>query len=205
MVTSMATIKVTYLLLSLFTECLRLMLPSQQEIWFSVVISQEKVQRRCPSLFKGASLTCVSLPYILTSLQGCTFWLFRFHQWELPRIGTGRRKRYCERQLDSKLLDAQLWRQRCFGPHGQYRLIDLRSCIESETTLITALLGLDEEGGANDAFKHPRGIRGYTLSGTDFSSWKIAGNYGGEDIPDTVRGNLNEGGLWAEREGTFSY
>lgn len=68
--------------------------------------------------------------------------------------------------------------------------------------MLTTCLGLDEESGANDGFKHPRGIRGYTLTGADFTSWKIAGNYLGENFPDKVRGPLNEGGLWAEREGT---
>ena len=52
----------------------------------------------------------------------------------------------------------------------------------------------------------PRGIRGYTLLSTsdpsvDFSHWKIQGNLGGEDFPDKVRGPLNEGGLFVERQG----
>lgn len=50
--------------------------------------------------------------------------------------------------------------------------------------------------------KNPRGIRGYTLlGGGDFTTWKLAGNLGGEDYPDKVRGGLNEGGFWAERSG----
>lgn len=48
----------------------------------------------------------------------------------------------------------------------------------------------------------PRGIRGYQLlGGVDFDQWKIQGNLGGEDFPDKVRGPLNEGGLFVEREG----
>ena len=47
----------------------------------------------------------------------------------------------------------------------------------------------------------PRGIRGYTLSGNNFTTWKLTGNFGGEDFPDKVRGPYNEGGLWAERVG----
>ncbi|KAJ7432340.1 glycoside hydrolase family 35 protein [Mycena latifolia] len=52
--------------------------------------------------------------------------------------------------------------------------------------------------------KEPRGIRGYALEGgnTTFDSWKLQGNLGGAaNAPDTFRGYLNEGGLWAERIG----
>ncbi|TCD69623.1 hypothetical protein EIP91_006848 [Steccherinum ochraceum] len=52
--------------------------------------------------------------------------------------------------------------------------------------------------------KEPRGIRGYSIIGgnTTFTQWKLQGNQGGAaNAPDTVRGYLNEGGLWAERIG----
>ncbi|KAF9269213.1 glycoside hydrolase family 35 protein [Marasmius fiardii PR-910] len=52
--------------------------------------------------------------------------------------------------------------------------------------------------------KEPRGIRGYSLVGgnTVITSWKIQGNQGGAaNTPDTFRGYLNEGGLYAERIG----
>lgn len=49
--------------------------------------------------------------------------------------------------------------------------------------------------------QNPRGIRGYSLSGNTFDTWKLIGNFGGEDYPDKVRGPYNEGGLWAERVG----
>jgi hypothetical protein len=52
-----------------------------------------------------------------------------------------------------------------------------------------------------DAVK-PRGILGATLSGANFTKWKIAGEAGGENIQlDPVRGPLSEGGLTAERLG----
>ena len=52
----------------------------------------------------------------------------------------------------------------------------------------------------------PRGIRGYELLGdVDFDTWKIQGNLGGEDFPDKVRGPLNEGGLFVEREGRVAF
>ncbi|KAG6854992.1 hypothetical protein C0991_009815, partial [Blastosporella zonata] len=52
--------------------------------------------------------------------------------------------------------------------------------------------------------KEPRGIRGFAIEGdsTDFKLWKLQGNLGGAaNTPDTFRGYLNEGGLYAERIG----
>lgn len=51
--------------------------------------------------------------------------------------------------------------------------------------------------------KNPRGILDYSLSGhaaTDIT-WKLTGNLGGENYVDRTRGPLNEGGLFAERQG----
>ncbi len=54
-----------------------------------------------------------------------------------------------------------------------------------------------------DQMKWPRGILNYELSGHKQSdvTWKITGNLGGEKYIDKVRGPLNEGGLYAERNG----
>jgi hypothetical protein len=60
--------------------------------------------------------------------------------------------------------------------------------------------------------KTPRGIIGYNLLGhsspslnssriDDGIKWKITGNLGGEDYHGGVRGPLNEGALWVERNG----
>lgn len=51
--------------------------------------------------------------------------------------------------------------------------------------------------------KDPRGILNYSLDGHVQSdvSWKVTGNLGGEAYVDKVRGPLNEGGLYAERQG----
>ncbi|KAG7094115.1 hypothetical protein E1B28_007729 [Marasmius oreades] len=52
--------------------------------------------------------------------------------------------------------------------------------------------------------KEPRGIRGYALIGgnSTINNWKLQGNQGGAaNTPDTFRGYLNEGGLYAERIG----
>lgn len=54
-----------------------------------------------------------------------------------------------------------------------------------------------------DTMKTPRGLIDYQLSGHTQSdiTWKVTGNIGGEDYADQTRGPLNEGGLFAERQG----
>jgi hypothetical protein len=54
-----------------------------------------------------------------------------------------------------------------------------------------------------DMAKTPRGITDYSLSGHTQSDleWKLTGNFGGEVYADRSRGPLNEGGLFAERNG----
>ncbi|KAJ7627198.1 glycoside hydrolase family 35 protein [Roridomyces roridus] len=71
-------------------------------------------------------------------------------------------------------------------------------------TVIHDSTGLNEDYNINDEHKMPRGIRGYTLlsdSDNDFTEWRLAGNIGGENAPDFVRGPYNEGGWWFERVG----
>ncbi|KOS20896.1 putative beta-galactosidase A [Escovopsis weberi] len=58
----------------------------------------------------------------------------------------------------------------------------------------------------SDTMKEPRGILEYSLTTRDgteiaISSWRIAGNLGGEAYQDKLRGPLNEGGLFFERQG----
>ncbi|KAF7299197.1 Beta-galactosidase [Mycena indigotica] len=63
----------------------------------------------------------------------------------------------------------------------------------------TGIVETNSNGG-----KEPRGIRGYALLGatTPFTSWTVQGNLGGAGhAPDTYRGYLNEGALYAERIG----
>lgn len=100
---------------------------------------------------------------------------------------------------------------------GSYRGIDAASAANTTFTLpnltsgkpyvLTVLLdnmGLDENGAAGSSeMKDPRGILDYTLSGQSSSAitWKITGNLGGETYRDRTRGPLNEGGLYAERQG----
>jgi beta-galactosidase GanA len=63
----------------------------------------------------------------------------------------------------------------------------------------------NEDGGVNDAHKEGRGLISVAVtsaSGAALStSWRIQGNAGGESIADTVRGPLNNGGLFGERNG----
>jgi hypothetical protein len=71
-------------------------------------------------------------------------------------------------------------------------------------TVIIDNNGLDENWVVGvDGMKQPRGILDYTLSGRNQSdiTWKLTGNLGGEAYIDKVRGPLNEGGLYAERQG----
>jgi beta-galactosidase len=71
-------------------------------------------------------------------------------------------------------------------------------------TVVIDNMGLDEDWTVGEEeMKNPRGILNYSLSGHSASAitWKLTGNLGGEDYQDTVRGPLNEGGLYAERQG----
>lgn len=68
---------------------------------------------------------------------------------------------------------------------------------ENVLFIIQDNMGHDETTGAIN----PRGISNATLFGGSFTSWKIAGNAGGEANIDPVRGPLSEGGFHAERLG----
>ncbi|KAJ6567229.1 glycoside hydrolase family 35 protein [Mycena vulgaris] len=71
-------------------------------------------------------------------------------------------------------------------------------------TILQDHMGYEENWtAAADDFKTPRGILSYSFMGsnTNVSVWKIAGNFGGESYADRTRGPLNEGGLFAERQG----
>lgn len=100
---------------------------------------------------------------------------------------------------------------------GSYRGIDAASDANTTFTLpnvssgssyvLTVLIdnmGFDENGQAGSSeMKNPRGILNYSLTGRNGSAitWKVTGNLGGEDYLDKTRGPLNEGGLYAERQG----
>jgi beta-galactosidase len=68
-------------------------------------------------------------------------------------------------------------------------------------TVITDYTGHDEANVKPNGAQNPRGILGATLAGSNFTSWRIQGNAGGEANIDPVRGPMNEGGLYGERMG----
>jgi hypothetical protein len=75
---------------------------------------------------------------------------------------------------------------------------------EYTITVVIDNQGLDENWTiGTETGKNPRGILNYILAGHDQSdvTWKLTGNLGGEDYVDISRGPLNEGGLFAERNG----
>ncbi|KAL1710662.1 glycoside hydrolase family 35 protein [Schizophyllum commune] len=72
-----------------------------------------------------------------------------------------------------------------------------------EDNVLVVLQGDISETSSNGG-KEPRSIRGYGFRGanTTFTRWALQGNLGGAaGAPDTFRGYLNEGGLYAERIG----
>ncbi|KAJ7162583.1 glycoside hydrolase family 35 protein [Mycena crocata] len=72
-------------------------------------------------------------------------------------------------------------------------------------TILQDHMGYEENWwAAADDFKTPRGILRYSFTGstaTTVKVWRVAGNFGGENYADRTRGPLNEGGLFAERQG----
>ncbi|KAH8890603.1 glycoside hydrolase family 35 protein [Thozetella sp. PMI_491] len=86
----------------------------------------------------------------------------------------------------------------------------LPSLSKDSTHVFTVLIdnmGLDEDWSVGaDWTKDARGILDYKLvsgfaNGSTYITWKLTGNLGGEDFADPVRGPLNEGGLFVERQG----
>lgn len=73
-------------------------------------------------------------------------------------------------------------------------------------TIVIDTMGLSENYNIpDDAMKQPRGILDYQLAGRPQSAitWKMTGNLGGFNYADKARGPLNEGGLYAERQGFY--
>ncbi|TFY68957.1 hypothetical protein EVJ58_g705 [Rhodofomes roseus] len=69
---------------------------------------------------------------------------------------------------------------------------------ENVITVVQDNSGNDE----GDSAKSPRGISGFQLNSGNFTEWRVQGKFGGYNgYPDKVRGVLNEGGLYGERQG----
>jgi beta-galactosidase len=88
--------------------------------------------------------------------------------------------------------------------NATYTLSGLQAGADHIITVLIDHMGMEESGvvGA-DKMKTPRGILDYALAGYDKSAvtWKLTGNLGGEDYIDRSRGPLNEGAMYAERQG----
>ncbi|GCB26180.1 probable beta-galactosidase A [Aspergillus awamori] len=88
--------------------------------------------------------------------------------------------------------------------NATYKLPQLQAGKTYVITVVIDNMGLEENWTVGeDEMKTPRGILNFLLAGRPSSaiSWKLTGNLGGEDYEDKVRGPLNEGGLYAERQG----
>jgi hypothetical protein len=106
--------------------------------------------------------------------------------------------------LNSTYLGSWIGNDRTIIHADVYRLPNLKAGRPYVLTVVVDNNGLNENWyvGADD-MKTPRGIIDYTLTGRPKSaiSWKLTGNLGGEKYVDKARGPLNEGGLFAERQG----
>ncbi|KAI0180576.1 glycoside hydrolase family 35 protein [Hypoxylon sp. FL1284] len=95
------------------------------------------------------------------------------------------------------------------GYQGKYNLtgdFDLEAGSSHVFTVVVDTTGLNENyDPGEDEMKAPRGILGWRLETSKATNtpieWKLTGNLGGEDYMDRARGPLNEGGLYAERQG----
>jgi hypothetical protein len=91
-----------------------------------------------------------------------------------------------------------------FDYNSTYTIPNLVSGKPYVFTVVVDNNGLDENWVVGpDQMKRPRGILNYTLDSHAQSdiTWKLTGNLGGEKYIDKVRGPLNEGGLYVERQG----
>ncbi|KAJ3571523.1 hypothetical protein NP233_g3704 [Leucocoprinus birnbaumii] len=73
---------------------------------------------------------------------------------------------------------------------------------DNVVTVVQDNMGLAETSGSPNSSKSPRGIRGFSIAGNKFGTWKVQGKVGGyKGFLDKTRGVLNEGGLFGERKG----
>ncbi|OAR01440.1 hypothetical protein LLEC1_04032 [Akanthomyces lecanii] len=109
--------------------------------------------------------------------------------------------------LDGKFVGAKLAQANNNVANSTYTIPQLSPGTLHVLTIVVDNMGLNEDFVIGDEdMKQPRGILSYSLTSsageqTDIDSWKITGNLGGEDYKDHFRGPLNEGGLFAERQG----
>lgn len=75
--------------------------------------------------------------------------------------------------------------------------------VQATLSVLVENMGHNDDWTADDnRFKQPRGLVGASLVGSAAPiSWRIQGALGGENLVDPVRGTLNTGGLYGERNG----
>ncbi|KAF2089080.1 glycoside hydrolase family 35 protein [Saccharata proteae CBS 121410] len=106
--------------------------------------------------------------------------------------------------LDSTYLGSYAGIDAATNATNTFTLPNLSAGTSHVITVVVDNMGLDEDWTVgSEEMKDPRGILDYTLTGHAASdvTWRLTGNLGGEDYADHVRGPLNEGGLFAERQG----
>lgn len=109
--------------------------------------------------------------------------------------------------LNATFLGSFVGKTKTSSTNVSYPLPKLTSGRSYVLNVLIDQTGLEEaqsrEPEGADIMKAPRGILSYNVSGLDQShiSWKLTGNLHGESYEDKSRGPLNEGGMYAERQG----
>lgn len=109
--------------------------------------------------------------------------------------------------IDDHLLSSYTGSPATEGYQGSYDVTGpgFEAGSEHVFTVVVENMGLNEDGIGYDDMKAPRGILGWRLATSKATNtpitWKLTGNLGGENYKDRARGPLNEGGLFAERQG----
>ncbi|MFD9817962.1 beta-galactosidase [Streptomyces violascens] len=78
----------------------------------------------------------------------------------------------------------------------------LKAGKDNVLTVLAADMAHEQDWSADDSHKQPRGLTSVRLVGSAKQiGWRLQGALGGEDLVDPVRGGLNTGGLYGERQG----
>jgi beta-galactosidase GanA len=78
----------------------------------------------------------------------------------------------------------------------------LKAGQDNVLSVLVENMGHNEDFSATDSHKEPRGLTAAALVGaTPTLTWRIQGNRGGEHPVDPVRGPMNAGGLYGQRNG----
>ncbi|GGU22761.1 beta-galactosidase [Streptomyces violascens] len=78
----------------------------------------------------------------------------------------------------------------------------LKAGKDNVLAVLAADMAHEQDWSADDSHKQPRGLTSVRLVGSAKQiGWRLQGALGGEDLVDPVRGGLNTGGLYGERQG----